>query len=74
MSRHGRLALVALLLASFTLPAAAQSSRRVESGDLGHQLGHQLARLWHQITSPFLALWGADDGGSTYDPNGGPKH
>lgn len=70
MSRYNRLALVAILLASFALPAAAQPSRRVESGDFGHQL----ARLWHQITSPFLALWGADDGGATYDPNGSPKH
>jgi hypothetical protein len=67
MVRHGRLALVLVLLASFALPAAALPARRSDTGDFGHQL----ARLWHQVTSHFLAIWGADDSQSICDPNGG---
>ena len=61
MSRHGRIALVALLLAALALPAAAQPSR--SRGTDG--FGQRLSALW-------TLLWGAEDGRGIWDPNGNP--
>lgn len=67
MSRHGRFAAVAALLALSALPLAAQPRRAEPDGFGGH-----LARIWHELTAPLLAMWGADDGAGWFDPNG--KH
>jgi hypothetical protein len=67
MSRHGRIALVALLLAALALPAAAQPSR--SRGTDG--FGQRLSALW-TLVAPLVALWGTEDGRGIWDPNGNP--
>jgi hypothetical protein len=70
MTRHGRIALVALLLAILALPAAAQptQSRDTDTGGLGRRL----SALWTRLAAPFAALWGTEDGRGIWDPNGNP--
>jgi len=68
MSRHGRIALVALLLATLALPAAAQPTRSRDTDGLGRRL----SVLWTNLVAPLTALWGAEDGRGIWDPNGNP--
>jgi hypothetical protein len=68
MTRHGRIALVALLLTLLALPAAAQPSRSRDADGLGRRL----SALWTGLVAPLVALWGTEDGRGVWDPNGNP--
>jgi hypothetical protein len=68
MSRHGRIALVVVLLATLALPAAAQPARSRDT----EGIGERLSALWTRLVAPLVALWGTEDGRGIWDPNGNP--